>query len=196
MIQYMPGRKKCAGRRQAQENLCAFGGFFPCFAVCLQGTYCTLRRTGAADISAKQHHPVTEIGGFFRRKYLTQLAFYLKGILASVSHAQPSGDADAVGVADISRLMIDVTQNQIGGFAADAGEGGLFLLGTGNFAAVLFQQLLGTGNQILGLGVVEPTGMDISSDFFRVCLGEAFQRREAFEQCGGHQIDSGIRALR
>ena len=59
---------------------------------------------GGAGISTKEDHAVAEVAGFLGRDALAQLPFYLERVLGAVRDAQTSGDADAVGVADIALL--------------------------------------------------------------------------------------------
>ena len=68
-----------------------------------------------------EHHAVAEVVGLLWRDDFPQLLFYLQGVLAAVGDAQPSGDADSVGVADVALLAVDVAQNQVGRLAAHAG---------------------------------------------------------------------------
>ena len=63
---------------------------------------------------------MAEVVGLLWRDDLPQLLLYLQGVLAAVGDAQPSGDADAVGVADVALLAVDVAQNQVGRRAASA----------------------------------------------------------------------------
>lgn len=77
---------------------------------------------------------MTKIGGFLRRKNLTKLTLYLKRILAAVGDAQPSRNTDAVGIADVSRLVKNITENEIRGFSPDAGQGNKFFHGSRNFS--------------------------------------------------------------
>ena len=69
---------------------------------------------------------MAEASGFFRGDLFPQLHFYLVGVFGS-SKTQQIGDTDTVGIANIGRLAVDITTDEIGCFAADAGESGEFL---------------------------------------------------------------------
>ena len=58
---------------------------------------------------------MAEVVGLLRRDALPQLPLYLQRVLAAVGKAKTAGDADAVGVADISLLPVDIPQNEVGG---------------------------------------------------------------------------------
>ena len=85
---------------------------------------------------------MTEAAGLFRRKDRTQLLFHAQRIGAAVGKSETSRDADTVRIADVSRLVVDVAQDEIRRFAPDPGEGQKLLHRVGDFAAVLFQKEL------------------------------------------------------
>ena len=70
---------------------------------------------------------MAKIVGLLRRQDLPQLLFHLKGILGPVGQTQAAGNPDAVGIADIGGLAVDVTQNQVGRLPPHAGEAGQLL---------------------------------------------------------------------
>ena len=133
--------------------------------------------------------------GLLWRNAFPKLTFHLKGILGTVRDSQLSCNTDTVGIADISRLTVDITQNQIGCFAAHTGKGRQLLHGSRNFSVMIHQQLLGTGHNIPRLSVVESAGMNIVADLCGICLSKAFQRRKALIQSGGDFVDPFIRTL-
>ena len=57
---------------------------------------------------AVEDHTVAEVAGFFRGQAGTQLLFHPQGVLAAVGEPQAAGDADAVGVADIALLAVNI----------------------------------------------------------------------------------------
>lgn len=142
-----------------------------------------------------EHHTVAEVVGFLRRDGTAQLLFHLEGVFASVGDAQPSGDADAVGVADVALLPVDVAQNEIGGLAAHAGQRQQIVHVVGDFAAEPRQQLLGGGNDIPGLGPPEAAGLDVPAHLVHIGGGEGLQRRVAGEQRRCYQIHPGVGTL-
>ena len=65
---------------------------------------------------------MAEVIGLLRWNDLPQLLLHLQRVLAAVRQSQPPGDADAVGVADIAVLSVDIAQDQIGGLAPHTGQ--------------------------------------------------------------------------
>ena len=100
-----------------------------------------------------------------------------------------------MGVAHIGGLAVHVPQDQIGGFPSHAGEGGEILHIVGDLPTESLQKLLGTGHQILGFSIVEPTGVDVFAYLPGVRRGEGFQRGKPGEQRRCHQIHPGVGAL-
>ena len=138
---------------------------------------------------------MAEVGRLLGRQNLPQLPLHLQRVLGPVGKSQAAGDADAVGIADVGGLTEHVSQNQIGRLAAHAGQGGEFFHGPGNLAAVALHKLLGAGDNIPGLAVVEAAGVDVLPDFGRVRLGKALQSGEAGVEGGRDFVDPLIRAL-
>ena len=73
-----------------------------------QGAAAAVGPSGHAHGPAVKHHPVAEIAGLLRRDAPAQLLLHLHRVPAAVGKAQPPGDADAVGVADVARLTVYV----------------------------------------------------------------------------------------
>ena len=194
--QYMNGAKKMC-LRKSQTHFYIISAFSPERSPLLRGNphiggsgRCT--HPGRKAPSGGRNGPDS-----CRRDGLAELPLHLHRVLGPVGDAQPPGDADAVGVADIGGLAEHVPQNQIGGLSPHAGEGGEFLHGAGNLAAVPLHQLLGAGHDIPGLSVVEAAGVDV---FARPRLGsasaKALQRREAGVTAPGvTMIDPRVGAL-
>ena len=65
---------------------------------------------------------MAEVIGLLRWNDLPQLLLHLQRVLAAVRQSQPPGDADAVGVADVAVLSVDIAQDQIGGLAPHTGQ--------------------------------------------------------------------------
>lgn len=88
-----------------------------------------------------------------------------------------------------------VTQHDIGGLATHTGESGELVDGARDLAAVVFNQCLGTADDILGLVLVKSSGTD---DFFHlplIRLSKLFRSREALKQVRGDHVDPHVRAL-
>lgn len=80
---------------------------------------------------------MTEIIGFLWRQAGPQLFFDFTGVLGPVSQPQQACDPNTVGVGnDDAWSMVDVTQDQIGGFPANTRQGQQLLHRTGHFSAI------------------------------------------------------------
>ena len=80
-----------------------------------------LRAAGDADGSSVQHQPVAEIRRLLRRQNRAQLRFDLCRVLA-LGEPQKVCDADAVRVADVGGLVVDVAENEVRGLASMPGR--------------------------------------------------------------------------
>ena len=65
---------------------------------------------------------MAEVIGLLRWNDLPQLLLHLQWVLAAVRQSQPSGDADAVGVADVAVPAINIAQDQVGCFPPYTGQ--------------------------------------------------------------------------
>ena len=97
---------------------------------------------------------MAEASGFFRGDFFPQLHFDLVGVFGS-SKTQQIGDTDTVGIANIGRLAVDITTDEIGCFAADAGESGELLNRIRDYATVFIPKHFAHFNDIAGLGVIK-----------------------------------------
>ncbi len=98
-------------------------------------------------------------------------------------------------VADVALLAEDIPQDEVGGFAAHTREADQFLHSAGDFAAEVIDQPLGAANDVPGLAVEEPAGVDVLAHFRRVRLCEALQGGETGVQRRCYLIYPGIGAL-
>ena len=142
-----------------------------------------------------QHHAVTEVVGLLRRDDPAELLLHLERVLVSIGDAQPSCDADAVGVADIALLPIDIAQHQIGGLAPHTGQGQQILHIVRHPAAEPLQQLLRRAHDVPGLGSPESTGVDILPHLVHIGGGKGLQRGVTGKQRWRHQIHPRVGAL-
>lgn len=126
---------------------------------------------------------------------MAQLALYLDRVLASVCNSQASGDADAVRIADIGGLMVDIAQDQIGGFSTYARQGDQVFHCPGNFPVIVGDKPLRAGNHVPGFAIVKAAGVNVSSDLGRIGFREAFQCGKTVKQGGSDLIDPRISAL-
>ena len=138
---------------------------------------------------------MAEVVGLLRRDALPQLPLYLQRVLAAVGKAKTAGDADAVGVADISLLPVDIPQNEVGGLTPHAGEPQQLLHGVRHSAAERLPQHTGRGYDIPCLGTPEAAGVDVLSHLIHVRLRKGLQRGVAGKKCRGHQIHPCVGTL-
>ena len=119
----------------------------------------TMGTAGGAHRPAVEHHAVAEIAGLFRGKAEPKLLFNLEGILAAVGQAQAARDADAMGVAHITLLAENISQNEVGRLTAYAGQTQEIVHSARHLAAVVGKQHFGAGHQVSCLGPLEPAGV-------------------------------------
>lgn len=111
-------------------------------AVHTQGALTAFGVSGSADFPAEQYDPMAEITAFLRRENDPELPFHLFWVLA-LGQAQPPADSNAVGVADHTAwCTVEVTQQKVGGLAANTGELQQFIHGARHLAAVFLQKHL------------------------------------------------------
>ena len=139
---------------------------------------------------------MAEVVGLLRGNDLPQLQLHLQRVLAAVRQSQPSGDADAVGVADIAVLSVDIAQDQIGGLAPHTGQGEQVLHVVRDLSAEALHQHFRGANDVPGLGPPEAAGLDICTHLVRIGGGKGLQRGIAGKQRRRHQIDTRVGALR
>ena len=81
---------------------------------------------------------MAEIRGFFGGQCHAQLPFHLQRIGAAVRNTEAARDADTVGIADIGRLVVDIAEDEVGGLAAHAGQGGELFHGGRHIPLIFF----------------------------------------------------------
>ena len=138
---------------------------------------------------------MAEVGALLRRQDGPELPLHLQGVLGAVCDPQPPCDADAVGVADVGGLVINVPQDEVRRLPSHAGQTRELLHGAGDLPVKALQQLPGAADQVPGLPVEEAAGADIGLHLLRLRLGEALQRREAGEERRRHLVYPGIGTL-
>ena len=135
----MPRKEKNAPRRtDAEQGRSLFfpGGGLGRVAVLGQGAALAPGGPGGAGVPAEEDQPVAEVVGLLGRDALAQLPLHLEGILGPIGDAQPPGDADAVGVADIALLAeyvpfvaANATAMKVGLLAATLAGGAIWKYG-------------------------------------------------------------------
>ena len=90
---------------------------------------------------------------------------------------------------------IEIPENKIRGFPANAGEPHKLFHGVGDPAAVFFQKGNGTVDDIPRLGVIEAAGVNIALHLCNVGLRKGLQGRKTLKQGGRDHVDALVRAL-
>src|SRR6185312_3226816 len=120
---------------------------------------------GGADIAAVQDQPVMrvalELVGGVRRQGVLDGARGLAG-----GEARAVGDAEDVSVDGDLGLAEDDVENDIGGFAADAGEIFERIPIRGDLAAVELDQHAAQADQVPGFGVIKAYGLEVGLNAF------------------------------
>ena len=138
---------------------------------------------------------MAEITRLLRREDGAQLLFHAQRVFAAVGEAEAARDADAVRVADVGGLVVDVAENEVRGLAPDAGETRQLLHRAGDPAAVLFKENFRALDEVFGLGIVKAAGLDGFADLFIAGVGERLERRELCVQRGGDHVHTRVGAL-
>jgi hypothetical protein len=151
---------------------------------------------GIADGTAVENDAVAEGRRGLGRENFAKLPLDFFRLLQVIHQAEAVGDADAVGIHNgAAGDMEHVTEDQVGGLAADAGKGGELLHGGRDLTVMLFQQDFGTRHNIPGFGMIEAAGMDILLHLGDIGYGEIFQSGIAGKEGRGDLIDTLIRTL-
>ena len=150
---------------------------------------------GGAAVAAEQHQSVAEVVRLLRRQDGAQLLFDAQRVLAAVRQAEAARDADAVRVAHVGGLAVDVAEDQVRRFAPDAGEGCELLHRAGDLAAVLFEQDLRALDDVLRLRVVKSAGADRVADLFIRRVREGLKRRELLIERRRDHVHARVGAL-
>ena len=120
-----------------------------------QRTFFAFWIPGGAAIPAEEDDAVAEVGAFLWGQDGAKLFFNLFRFLA-LAEAKTAADADAVGITDhTSGGAIKVTQQEVGGFAAYAGDPKQGIHGVRNLPTVIVQEHLASQDNIPGFVLVK-----------------------------------------
>ncbi len=111
---------------------------------------------------------------FLRHKFEQLLLDYLDRLARRDAGAV--GDAENMGVDRHRDFAKSRVQHHIGRLAAHAGKGFQCLAGARYFAAVLVDQDLASGDDVLGLGRVQADGLDIRLQFVQAEVEDRLRR--------------------
>ena len=154
-----------------------------------------LRLQRFADVAPVQDQPMMRVKLIGRRD--DPLEPVLDGAHSLAGRQRNAvGDAEDMGIDGDRRLAESDVEHDIGGLAADAGQGFERLAGLRHLACELRDKGLRQADDILGLGAVEPDRLDVVAD-------RVFAQREHFlravglgEERGRGFVDPGIGRLR
>ncbi len=104
-------------------------------------------------------------------------------------------DAENVGVDRQGWLAEGDVQDDVGGFAADAGQRLEGFAGTGHLAVVVLDELAGEFGDVFGLALPEAEGADDFADAGGAEGGHCGRGRRRGEQHGGDLVDADIGGL-
>ncbi len=119
-----------------------------------------------------------------RRQQLRKLGFDADGIFGGRPGETLRQAAD-MGIDNHRRDVEGGAEDDVGGLAADAGEGGQLAQGSRNLAVVAFLQPLGTADEVAGLGMIKTGGADQFFDLDKIGLTEGGGIRIAGKERGG-----------
>lgn len=129
-----------------------------------------------------------------RRDGLEQFSFDGIDILAG-GKAGAVAEAKDVGVDGDGRFSEHDIEDDVGRLAADAGQGFEGSAVMRHFAAVFFQQLASSGEDVFCLGFVEPDGLDVIRQLFFTEGGDLLGCRRIAEECAGGEVDALVSGL-
>lgn len=109
--------------------------------------------------------------------------------------AETLRQAGNVGIDDHRRDLEGGAEDDVGGLAADAGEGGQRRQGGWNFAVVALDQPLGAADEVAGFNMIKTGGTDQCFDLAEICLAEGGSIRVAGKEAGGDEVDAQVSAL-
>lgn len=115
---------------------------------------------GFAGVAAMQDEPVMGVEHEFIGHAFEQVLLDLIDIFAR-REAGAVGNAEDMCIHGHCGLAEDDVQNNIGGFAPDAGEFDQIFAGLGDFACVITNQDFGHGDDVFGLIVVQADCFDV-----------------------------------
>ena len=111
--------------------------------------------TRHAVVSAKLHDAVAKIALLLGCDERNEMLFHLFGrFIGNRNESEAARNADAVGIGNDGRLVINIAKEKICDLSANAGEGQKRLHRVGKLAAKFFDEHFRGGNEIARLGFV------------------------------------------
>lgn len=143
-----------------------------------------------------ENEPVRKERPILLRDELHQdrLDFFRIGL---AGEAEPGGEARDVGIdhhADVD--AVGVSENDVGGFASDAGELHERVHGCGNFSVVVLDEELAAGADVFGLVAVEADGAEVVFERGGIGVGVVAGGAIILKERGRDFVDLHVGALR
>lgn len=154
------------------------------FAQILDPTTAAARLARLADVAAVKDQPVVRIEQILLGHELDQPAFHLQNILAG-------GDVGAVADPEDMRvhrhgeLVESGVEHDVGGLAADAGQGFQVLAIVRHLAAMPFDEQTAGFDDVFRLGRVQADGLDVSAQAFVAQGIDGLRRVGDWKEPGG-----------
>jgi len=123
------------------------------FAGLLKAAFGTFGVAGDADISSMEDEPVVSQMDHFAGDEFEELSFGRQGCFGIYGETDAGGHAEDVGIHGHVGLVVDHGGDDIGGFAADAGQLYELIDSEGYFAAEFRHEHLGHADEVFGLVV-------------------------------------------
>lgn len=142
-----------------------------------------------------EDEPVVGVHAVFVRHDLLQFFFHLVRRGAG-GEAGAVGDPEDMRVYCHGRLREGHVEDDIRGFTPDAGELHQFVAIRRNLAAVIIDEDLGEGVDILRLGIEKTDGFDVVADFVFAECDHFLRRVGGLEEGGGCLVHALVRGLR
>ena len=128
------------------------------------------------------------------RQHLHELELDLHRVLR-VHKPQLPADALYMGIHYDAVLVVDISTDHVGGLPSHPRQGRKALKVRRNLPAVLLQQHLRTGDDVLCLVVIKARGVDVLLHLLKVCIGKVLKAPVLLIQGLCHLVDPGVGTL-
>ena len=148
-----------------------------------------------ADVAAVQDEPVVGVEQKFFGHDAHQFIFYFAHVFAG-GEVHAVADAKDVGVDGHHGLAEGGVEDDVGGFAADAGQRFEFFARLRHLASVFFQKDAAGFDDVFGLGFVKADGLRVFHHAFQPQIKHGLRRGRGGKQAGGGLVDAFVGGLR
>ena len=155
----------------------------------------TLRPSGDADGAAVVDEAMAELVALFRGDNCAKSLFNFGRLLDVIHESDEIRETDAVGIGDDGGLAVDITENQIGTLASDAGEREELLHGIRHDVVILLVEYRHAGMDVAGFRFAKAAGADNRFNRFGRGFSKGSNGRKRLQKVNHDDVDSGIGAL-